>query len=188
MTAPNLKPTKASSAGSFKKGNAPLIELPSGHFVRIRRPGMEAFLSAGFLPDSLAKEISKMISRRTGKAEDLNILQDPTPEAVREYLRAMDRIAAHCITEPKVIWHERQTGEENADGQPALEIIPEGERDEGLVYTDDLDIQDKTFVFQYAVGGTADLTQFRRESDAAVAALQPSGGVGEAPERDIVPE
>lgn len=181
MTASNhtkKKPTKAASASAFKRDSSPLVEIPSGNWVRLRRPGMEAFLTAGFLPDSLAKDIAKLVASKKGKAEDLKVLQEPTPEAVAEYMRAMDKIAAYCVTEPKVVWHERfATGTNDV----VLEVIPEDERDSEVVYTDELDIEDKSFIFQYAVGGTADLSQFRQSADAVVAALQPVGDLGETP-------
>jgi hypothetical protein len=179
-------PTRASSASSFKKTNLPLIELPSGNWVRVRRPGMETFITAGFLPDSLAKEISSMVNKRSGKAQDIAVLQNPTPEALAEYLRSLDKIAAYCIAEPPVVWHERQKKIDSvpavdANGEPELEVIPDGDRSSDVVYTDELEMEDKSFVFQYAVGGTADLSQFRKKSDALMAALQSSGDVGEAP-------
>lgn len=177
-----------SPASAFKKKKTTPVELPSGNLMVLRRPGMERFLSAGYLPDKLAavirREIASMSPKPT-KASD--ILEEMDENDITEMMYAMDRVAAEAAVEPHVCWHMRlvldATGnpqyEQDKDGKSTkrevVEVIPEEERSEDFVYTDELELEDKQFIFQYAVGGSADLSRFRAESATVVDALQSSG-------------
>jgi hypothetical protein len=190
--------SEVSTPGSFrkKKNSGGVVELPSGNFVRVRRPGMEKFLSAGFLPDPLAKEMTKMISTKSGRHQiergsDQDIAQMMFEklgglQGVNNMIRVADKLAAYCIVEPPTAWHERTALDEEGKpalddkGEPVLEDIPEQERKEDILYTDDIDLEDKMFLFQYCTGGSADLTQFRKATGAAVAVVPASGKVVEA--------
>lgn len=175
---------RVANASAFKKNTNPIVRLPSGHNVRVKRLGMERFLTAGFLPDPLAKQVKKMISQREGRAENSDLLQNLSEKDLLAFLRAVDRIAVYCIQEPEVRWHERPVGPDSegntptdSEGTPLYEEVPEEERSETVVYTDELDMEDKMFIFQFAVGGSSDVGQFRAESAAAVEALQSGGKV-----------
>lgn len=184
----NRKPATASEwRKKNEDANAFIVELPSGIDVKIKRPGMEAFLSAGLLPDTMAAEIKRQMELAKGKPpSQVDKVMDKEQIAallesseIVEIMEAMNRVMAHCIVEPKVAWHMREVVDE--DGQiiweddkhtrPLTEYIPEDERDEDVVYTDEIDQEDKNFVFQFAVGGSSDLTRFRQESEAVVEAL-----------------
>lgn len=175
----------ASPASSFKRKGKQVTELPSGLFVMMRRPGMEKFLASGYMPDKMAAIIREQINSKSTKPtrpEDILGDEGMSMDDVTEMMHAMDRITAYCITEPVVFWHMRPVVEDDKPvlddkGRNKLEEIPEEDRDEEIVYTDDIDLEDKQFVFQYAVGGTPDLTRFREQSASVVAALQPSGDV-----------
>jgi hypothetical protein len=174
------EPPKVSGVGAFKKNKYPTVELPSGAMVRVRRPGMEKFLAAGFLPEPMAKQVRQQINNRTGRVQDMDMLKDPSNEEIEAMLRVMDRVSAYCFVEPALHWHERPV--KNANGQDDVEEIPLAERDPELLYTDEVDLVDKQFVFQYAVGGTSDLDQFRESTSTLVEAIQPGEGVVDSPE------
>ena len=170
---------KVTTAAQFKKKrDNDIVTLPSGNRVRVRRPGMIKFLEAGFLPDPLAQLIKKEIAQRTGKVQESDlfksILGGEDMEMLKEMMRATDRITAFCVVEPTVMWHERES-EEN--GVVVYEDIPEDERDEEIVYTDEMEVPDKMFVFQLAVGGSSDLTRFHQATGSVVGALSAGEGV-----------
>lgn len=123
------------------------------------------------------------------------IMQDPSQ--MTEIFMAFDRVLEMCVVEPKVALHLRkQTNEDGSDvlenGKPVWEEIPQDERlsdevpeeidgepnplyrseEDCPIYTDEVDQDDKTFIFQWAVGGTADLETFRREQAATLASAQ----------------
>lgn len=163
------------------------IELPSGNLAFIKRPGMEKFLSAGFIPDSLAKEIRKQINKSApkppaAKAED--VAEQTDTGDVEDMLMAMDRCVAYCLVSPQTAWHRRVMTDDagatllDETGRERTEEIPDDERDEDILYTDDLDQEDKNFIFQYAVGGSPDLARFREATTLAVAAVEAGGNLG----------
>jgi hypothetical protein len=47
----------------------------------------------------------------------------------------------------------------------------EPERDTELLYADEVDLQDRVFIMNFAVGGTRDLARFRREHRESVARI-----------------
>src|SRR5688500_17573369 len=172
-----------------KRSGQPIeVELPSGFVVKVRRPGMEKFLSAGFLPDHLTNEVQKMIgSRNNSSTPDIaKVLSSFGEEGIESMFRMVNRVVSYCMVDPPVIWHERARLEvdesgrrvpiKDDHGQPILESIPESDRDPESLYSDEMDIEDKMFVMQFAAGGSSDLDQFRKESSAAMDALQTGGG------------
>lgn len=175
-----------------------VVELPSGITMRLKRPGMARFLEAGFLPDSLASMVKREIAaakggRRTSSEKDL--MESLKEEDILEMVSVMDRIVVECIAEPEVRWHQRVCLTEDPTPQPkldaagreVLEEIPEGERDESVLYTDEVDQEDKNFIFQYAVGGSPDLARFRASTNAFVAAVSTGGDVEHASEQVAAP-
>lgn len=168
-----------------KKTKEP-IELPSGNYAHLKRPGMERFLEAGFLPDSLAAFIRKEIAQAAGKPDKKITIADVKMDEgdLDAYMSAMDRVCAFVMTEPVCKWHREVVYEEDGrtpkyddKGHEVTRFIPEEDRDEDALYTDDLDQTDKTFIFQYATGGSADLTRFRTATDALMAAVSAGGAV-----------
>lgn len=144
------------------------VELPSGNHAVLRRPGMEKFLSAGYLPDSLRSLLQEQIASTSGKPlKASELTSDMSIDEMSEWMSAMDRIAAHVFVIPEVRWHKRlglgpdQKPLKDERGKPVYVDIPEEDRSEEFLYTDELDVEDKQFAFQYAVGGGTDLERFR---------------------------
>lgn len=168
----------ATSAQNWKKPELHELKLPSGNVCLLRRPGMEKLLAAGVLPDSLTpiaiKAIEKAQSggrpepedRKRKKGEKDNELD---PEMMKEFLEkegaledifaAFDKVTAMVVEEPQVEYHMRQRLSD--DGQPlqdtngraVWEVIPRSERSEEILYTDDVDADDKSFIFEFVAGG-----------------------------------
>jgi hypothetical protein len=158
------------TAKGWKRNKGEELELPSGNVALVKRPGPQALLSKGVMPDTLMPIIQQAI--RSGKGlrpEDTDaMLKDP--QTILDMLDAMDRLLEEVVVEPKVAYHKREV----AGGWVT---IPMDERDEDVVYTDDVDEDDKMFVFNYAVGGTRDLERFRSEHAARLGNL--SNGAGD---------
>ena len=114
---------------------------------------MQVFVKQGMVPNSLMPIITEAMSKgRAPKNEDLNL--ESNPELLNEMMELMDQIAMYCVIEPQL----EPTPVDEA-GKP----LPPSARNAEVLYVDDVDFNDKLFIFQYAVGGTADLAKFREE-------------------------
>jgi hypothetical protein len=150
------------------------LPLPSGNVCLVKRIGMEKLLESGIIPDSLSKIVMEQIQRAQIGPQDhkkkdqglddaalAKMLGDPN--ALANMMSSFDKVTAECVISPKVLWHRRPV--RGDDGLPTDEVedIPDDERDPDVLYTDDVDQDDKMFIFNYVVGGTKDLEQFRQE-------------------------
>lgn len=142
------------------------LECPSGQVALVRRPGVEALLKAGVLHDvdtltQLVREqhIEPSTTGKTTKSlaesrkEISELLQDPSK--LDNVLHTMDRILCYAVVKPEVL----MTPDDVTRRQP------------GAVYADMVSLEDKVFIMNYAVGGSADLERFRREFDESVGRL-----------------
>lgn len=180
-------PGTTTSAKSWKKRTGGVdLELPSGNIAKVKRPGMEKLLAAGVIPDQLTPIAMEAVNKGKGptpqKSEE-EVLQEflKDQSAMASIFSAFDKVTAMCVVEPKVRLHQYTAQDALRDAIPTGynvgDEIPEEEREEDLLYTDDVDMEDKTFIFQFVVGGDADLEKFRREHSSGVADLQSSEDV-----------
>lgn len=148
---------EVSSAADFKRKPDP-IKLPSGLVMRLRNPGLIAMAQNGLIPNSLMALVQEGIKK--GK--------EPEPEEVlgadgvdmAEMGQMVRTIVCSAAYEPKVLdVIDPETGE------------PWTKRDDDQVYVDDIDEMDQMFIFQWAIGGTSNLEQFRKESAAVLATV-----------------
>jgi len=146
------------------------LELPSGNTAKVKAPGMQAFLAQGFIPNSLMSMVIASLDQNSGKtpkktpaqlakerdveAEKFmkEVAADPTK--IAELMTAMDKVWLECVVEPETL--------------PATDEV----RDDEHLYVDEVDFDDKMFVFQFAVGGTRDIEQFRKGVTKRVGAVQ----------------
>jgi hypothetical protein len=166
---------KRSTTKTWKRSKGEDLELPSGNIALVKRPGMLEFIKKGIVPDTLMPTVDEAVRKGKGlppnQATDL--LKDPAKLAAMEEMT--DRVLCAVVVDPAVTFHKRQV-EGNED---EWEDIPEEDRDENLLYSDEVDLEDKMFIFQYAVGGTRDLERFREESGLSMGGVRPeqeSGG------------
>lgn len=176
----------ATSARQWKKTQKGELELtlPSGNVCLVRRLRPEAFLESGLIPDTLSDIISKAIKSKKGlppKAME-EMTKDPT--ALKKGLLMMDQVLCYVVMEPDVqmpptcgvLIEDKPCGEyvdtvDNRHTDPTNEhhhVFMEDARDDDTLYADDVDITDKSFIFQFALGGTADLERFRQELNSGV--------------------
>lgn len=145
-----------------------VLEVPSGQLCRVRRPGIEGLMKSGILHnlDTLTELVDeKHIKRVNGKpttdkdkvAKD--ILDDPAK--MEEAIAVIDSVVCHVVVEPQV-----------------LHNLDEGvERDPNVVYAEDVGLEDKLFILNYAVGGTRDLERFHSELQESMGSVDPEQAV-----------
>lgn len=149
----------ASSASNFKRASKGFEqELPSGNVVIMRVPGLPTLLSEGLLPDSLTSIIQSQINDRSGAKASNPGMDVSTPEELASMFDAFDKVFARCVVEPEVEFYRDSQGNS----------IPDEDRNDEIVYTDEVDLDDKIFVFNVVSGGTKDLEKFRSEFSAGM--------------------
>jgi hypothetical protein len=166
------EPINSVWAQTTRTGTVERVTLPSGQTADVKRLGMEGLVSAGLLneTDTLTSMIDQKHIRRVrgGKKADTDeinvgsLIKDP--KALGKIMLLVDRATPHIVEKPPVKLHL----EDLPDGSTRL--IPDDERDES-VYTDQIGFEDKMFLFNYAIGGSADVDRFLDESSAAVAGV-----------------
>jgi hypothetical protein len=134
--APVQPARKLATADSFRqrataRDTGEVVELPSGLFVKIRRPSVTALIKQKHIPSDVAAAMQNV-----GPGKKMN------PDDMTKYLDLVDLISVHSFVEPKVCPNGQQPGE----GEITAEMI------------DDID---KQFVMNYVQSGVTDLTPFR---------------------------
>lgn len=169
--ATSTKSSKPKQKTTWKRKKGEDLDLPSGNVALVKRPGMESFITEGIIPDSLMSIINDAIAKGRGMPPEKMAEISKDPKTVNDMMDAMDRILVKVVIEPKVLLHK----------DPEGNVLPEEARDDEAIYTDDVDFEDKAFIFNYAVGGTRDLERFRKETSASLDAVQNVNGVRDAP-------
>lgn len=168
----------AASWGSKKATGNFELELPSGSIVLLKRVDLPTLLASGAFPDELMSIVSDKIETATGKADtpkevDPSVVHDMIgdPAKLAKLFDAVDKVLPIVVAQPPVLNHKRPVLDES--GVPvslaATEVIPEEQRVDGFVYTDTVELEDKMFIFQFTVGGTKEVAEFRSELSATVA-------------------
>jgi hypothetical protein len=189
----------ATSAKDWKKKEeGHELEVPSGNTCLVRRPGPQAFLSGGSIPNSLLAHIMPLLEDAQEKGAQGD--KAPIPEAafadlqkqimddpakLQDMFMMVDNIAVQCVIEPVLSPVPLWTVEDQAAGRCTLEAVgreAQSKKDAELLYVDQVDFEDKVFIFAFAVGGTADLERFRTGTEALVAAGQDGSAVPDAPQ------
>jgi hypothetical protein len=147
------EPVEVSPVSAWKKNtNAPLT-LPSGKVMLIRNVGFKAFIKAGIIPNSLMSTVESSLA--TGKTPDLSDLENKD-ENLSDMFDLVDEVTIFCAIDPKV----HRAPKDEAD------------RSNDLLYVDEVEDEDKMFIFGTTTGGTRDVEQFRREQADSMVALQ----------------
>lgn len=157
---PTKKVTTVSSAADFKKAVYAELELPSGNVCLARRPGLQKLVMEGRIPNSLSGIVQDAMSGAGGESVKKSI-GDMTPQQLEDAAKFTDLIVVECVNQPKVL------------------MPPESEddRQDDLLYVDEVDDQDKNFILNWAFGGTSIVEKFREQQAQLVADLQSGKGV-----------
>lgn len=139
----------APTAWGSENGQGALVDLvlPSGQMVLAQRPGAEGLMAAGLLDDLdvLAGILPTNGRKPTRKLDPKALASDP--KMLAQGMKLVDRITVHVVIKPE------------------LTSEPENPRDKelGKIYPSSVGIEDKMFIFNWAVGGTRDLATFRQQ-------------------------
>lgn len=184
-------------AGATEVVEGKLLPLPSGNVARCRQVAPTTFLEGGFLPDPLTQIVRQAIQSKSGlKPQQVKEMVDD-PEQLVATMQTFDRVLSYVMVEPEcrlrpecVAMILSDDGESDVEcglpwhdpihqvaGTPNRHVCKTGEREPNVLYVDMVTMEDKLFVFQWALGGTSDLEQFRQELGANVESLANGQGV-----------
>lgn len=177
------KTKKNTGYGSGWKSPFHDLDLPSGERCQVKRPGVQGLIKAGVLQsmDALTAIVqTEVIPRAEGKPVTAaeTIMKDPAK--FTEMLETVDKIVLHVVTQPKLLSDKVAVMDEDdiqvidADGKPLFRDITDEERDPEAVYIDYVDLMDRMYIMNFAVGGSADLVDFREKAQNAVGGV-PAG-------------
>lgn len=152
----------APTAWGSQIGGAEDLTTPSGQTCLVKRPGVQGLMEAGVIRDmdSLSalvdeKHIKRVNGRPTGEVNVQSLTGDT--EGLKNIMHVVDRVVCEVVVQPPVSM---------APNDPTS-------RKQGVVYTDMIDIMDKMFIFQFAVGGTRGLETFREQFESVVGNVGP---------------
>lgn len=186
MATSSKKPTSARGWKKVSKGEP--LELPSGNVALVRRPGLPELMAAGVFPDSLtpiaqrAAEAGKSgKGKKNADAEAERAMREVMgdPDKMAEMMDVFDRATAMCVVEPKCIYYkDAETGKIlDEEQREAAAQLAGFDSAEDVVFSDEVDSTDKMYIFNFAVGGTRDLEQFRQQHGELVEGLERSKNV-----------
>lgn len=191
MEQQNLTPTPVGEwKGKVEIAGTDLL-LPSENVARVRQMSPQAFLTSGLIPDPLTAIIRKAIHTKRGmNPKDLEKIADD-PDALVSALKMFDQVLSYVMVTPQiqmpppcdVVVGEEECGEyadEDVHKTPTKRghhAYHEGARDPDVLYADQVDFGDKVFIFQWCLGGTRDLDQFRQELQTSVESMADGKGV-----------
>ena len=164
----------AGAWGSSQFGGVQDLEVPSGQMCLVKRPGVEGLLREGVLRDIdsftalVNTEHIEKKGKKAGKPADstqavAKLMQDP--EKVANMMHTIDRVITHVVIKPRV---------EMTPNDPTR-------RKKDIVYADQIDINDKMFIFNFVVGGSRDIERFLEERDSALGNLDVGEAVEDSP-------
>lgn len=181
------------------------LELPSGEVAQVRRPGVQGLMKRGVL-HSLDSLTAIVQTETIPKAEGKPLPKEKSAEAIandpekfQKMMDTVDKIVCFVVTNPKVVTNLEPVLDEEGqpvlkDGEPVTRELTDDEKIDRkdvwdqehpelpLVYVDWIDAVDKMFIMNFAVGGSADLAQFRKDTEALVGGVQPSEATEDAAE------
>lgn len=137
------------------------LVLPSGQMVLAQRPGPEGVMAAGLLDDLdvLSGILPSNGQKPTRNFDAKAVAKDP--KMLVQGMKLVDRIVVHVVIKPELT-------PEPADPQ---------DREVGKIYPSSVGLEDKMFIFNWAVGGTRDLATFRQQFSESVADVAPGEDV-----------
>lgn len=171
-----------SDVSSFKaRAQGQIIKLPSGLSAKLKRVDLQTLIKGGSVHNPLMGIVSEAIEK--GKGMDASkMLNDDEGEidlnAVNDMFDMVNRICVACFVEPEL--HPLPEEDEEGNELDSLDeddwVTIQALKDENLLYVDEIEAEDKMFIFQWSMGGTDDVATFREESRADMDALAEGKG------------
>lgn len=183
--------TKASEWKGARPTGDQEVTLPSGNTCLVRQLAPDAFLSSGVIPDGLSAIVTKAIKSKKGLPPGLEEKMSKDPKQLRQALLTIDQAVCYVVIEPNLQMPPKckiammgepcetyvDSPQHTEKDHPHHHDFVEGDREKDVLYADQVSLEDKMYIFQYAVGGINSVKQFRGEL---------SGSVGAVPERKAV--
>lgn len=192
---PQDRKQSTSRHGSSWKKPLTDLELPSGETCQVRRPGVQGLIKANVLHslDSLTAIVqTEVIPKAEGKPVTNVQAVANDPVKFNAMMETVDKIVCHVVVQPRI--ESNLAPVLDTDGSPSIDgdgnvvtrelsdeekdvAIAEWENthpDVGMVFVDWIDSVDKMFIMNFAVGGSADLAEFRAATQASVGSV-PTG-------------
>jgi hypothetical protein len=182
----------ATSVSEFKKRKKGIpLELPSGLMVVVRRVELTTFLQRGDVPNALLEIVQEALDKGQKMDTSKMINEDEKKidlDMVNDMFATVGAVCIESVIDPPIhplVWTEDdQENEDIPEGAEVGDEIEDEDRDDEVLYIDEVEAEDKMFIFQWAVGGTADLATFRRESSEGLAAVARGKKPGKSAKRD----
>lgn len=161
-------PTTASAWRQSKEEGTPLV-VPSGNTCLVRSSsGLAAFVKKGAVPNSLMPVVQEAIKKGQAPSMDQIETDDPT-QLIEDIMAMADNMVMTVVIKPKL--HPVPMVEDDT-GELTIEVpLEQREELEDALWVDEVDFEDKFFIFNWAVGGTADLEKFREEFGSVVGSV-----------------
>jgi len=165
------------------------LELPSldddgdPNVCRARRLGVQGLIKLGILDsmDTLTSLVATGITEISGKITAADAAKMAgVADKMDEAMGLIDSIVIAAVVEPRVYPIPRPTQVTDAAGNTML--LPAEPRDPELLYADDVDLDDKMFIMDWTIGGSADYRAFRQSTEDFVGDVADGPGVPDATE------
>jgi len=165
-----------------------VIELPSGKVARVTRKATDfmAMIKENRIPNPLSEIIMEAVS---GKRVELGELDETKMAALIAFIDNMCcqmMLEPRCVIPPPQMIPNPEYSTVPGVVQEAAPLLPNPdylawECPDDAVSVEDIDMGDRFFLFNVAIGGTTDLANFRRRQEQAIADSQDGGDVPPAP-------
>lgn len=147
-----------------------MLKLPSGQVIKARRMSPEDILESGIISGGdplssviLAEQVASArtqlqghLPKKEGRSRsEEDILKDP--EMIRQAFYFMDRVLPIVVLDPPVALHLEPTEDGKSTRKLSTEDrvrrIQDGEVPPNVVWTDQIGVSDKMYIFQWSLDG-----------------------------------
>lgn len=166
QTSPNGPEDKYAVTG-WAGGGFQDVSLPSGQLCLARKVGTEGLLKAGIIHDMdpfkgfIQQHEDRMAGKQGSADDEAKMLQQVlnNPKQMESMFHMLDRVLCYISVKPQVFMTPNDVTR----------------RENGKIYADMVDLQDKIYLMSWAVGKVDDLAQFHGELPRLVDGVQAVG-------------
>lgn len=156
--------TTPSTPQDFKKKRQVgiMLDLPSGLSIKVRSVDLVSLVVSGKIPNALLATVQGHldgVDPETTEQEATKMAEKMSPEELAEVFSVMDTLVVAMAMEPKI--------------HPAPS--DEASRSDELVYVDELEGEDKLFMFNWSQQAMERVKRFPGGPEASMAPLEESG-------------
>ncbi len=153
------------------------LEVPSGQMCLVRKSSVQALMAAGVIHDldGLSKLVgTELVAPAEGKRPTKKALSEEDaaksiladPKKFEDLMTLLDKVTCHVVLQPRI---ERTPNDVTR-------------REDGHIYADMVDLEDKMAIFQYATGGIKELETFRDKRSQDVGGVDAQSEAGDTSE------